>query len=49
MDWQIGTKYSRGCFEALNSVFDSLIQNNYYIASVNYEDLFDSFRIAGPL
>ena len=49
MDWQIGTKYLQGCFEALNSVFDSLIQNNYYIASVNYEDLFDSFRIAGPL
>ena len=34
---------------ALNIVFDSLIQNNYYIASVNYEELFYSFRIAGPL
>ena len=49
MDWLIGTKYSQGCFETLNTVFDSLIQNNYYIASVNYGDLFDSFRIAGSL
>ena len=49
MDWLIGMKYSRGCFETLKIVFDSLIQNNYYIASVNYGDLFDSFRIAGSL
>ena len=49
MDWLIGTKYSQGCFETLNTVFDSLIQDNYYIASVNYGDLFDSFRIAGSL
>ena len=42
MDGQIGTKYSQGCFETLNTVIDSLIQNNYYIipGSNRYVDMF---------